>query len=204
MPHPTFTIVYLIGLVIGCGVRAVYARRRRNARDRRFTITEGILLGLAGVGLQIVPLVYVFGPWLDFADYGLPVPWAVTAGSLGTVLFAAALWLLWRSHVDLGRNWSALVEIQAEHTLVTGGVYRRIRHPMYTAHWLWAMAQALLLQNWIAGWSFIVTFPPLYLLRVGREERAMLDHFGDAYRQYMAQTGRMWPRRGGPLEQNPE
>ncbi|NQT38479.1 MAG: isoprenylcysteine carboxylmethyltransferase family protein [Planctomycetes bacterium] len=197
MPHPTFTIVYLAGLVTGCGIRAVYARRRKNARDRRFTITEGVLLGLAGVGLQIVPLVYVCGPWLDFADYGLPVPLAVAAGSVGTILFAAALWLLWRAHVDLGRNWSALVEIQAEHTLVTGGVYRRIRHPMYAAHWLWAIAQALLLQNWIAGGSFIVSFLPLYLLRVPREERAMLDHFGDAYRQYTAHTGRMWPRRRG-------
>ena len=39
----------------------------------------------------------------------------------------------------------------AHYMLVTNGIYRRIRHPMYSAFWLWAIAQALLLPNWIAG-----------------------------------------------------
>ncbi len=48
----------------------------------------------------------------------------------------AALWLFWRSHADLGRNWSQAFELRKGHELITHGVYRVVRHPMYAAIWL--------------------------------------------------------------------
>src|SRR2546430_6060986 len=51
------------------------------------------------------------------------------------------------------------------------GVYRHVRHPMYAAFFLWAIAQALLLPNWIAGPAGLVGFGTLFGLRVRREER---------------------------------
>ena len=90
-----------------------------------------------------------------------------------------------------------MMEIREEHSLVTKGVYKYIRHPMYAAHLLWAIAQVLLLQNWIAGPAFMVTSVPLYLFRVPVEERMMLDRFGEEYRLYMNGTGRVIPRFGG-------
>jgi len=86
------------------------------------------------------------------------------------------------------------LKIRSEHTLVTSGVYRHIRHPMYAAHLLWAIAQALLLSNWLAGWALLVTFVPLYLVRAPREEHMMLEHFGEEYREYMSRTGGLIPR----------
>jgi len=59
---------------------------------------------------------------------------------VGAVTFAVALWLLWRSHADLGRSWMGTLAIKEKHALVTQGVYRHIRHPMYAAHWLWGIA----------------------------------------------------------------
>jgi protein-S-isoprenylcysteine O-methyltransferase Ste14 len=58
----------------------------------------------------------------------------------------------------------------------------------------WGFAQALLLQNWIAGLSMLVFFLPVYLYRVPREEQMMLEHFGEEYRSYMNRTGRIIPR----------
>jgi protein-S-isoprenylcysteine O-methyltransferase Ste14 len=136
-----------------------------------------------------MPLVYLFAPWLDFADYNLP-GWL---GWVGTVVFAGAIVLLWRSHVDLGRNWSPTLRIQTEQTLITHGVYRHIRHPMYAAHLLWAIGQGLLLPNWLVGWIFLVTFIPFYLYRTPKEERLMLDQFGDEYLNYKTRTGGMIP-----------
>jgi protein-S-isoprenylcysteine O-methyltransferase Ste14 len=71
---------------------------------------------------------------------------------------------------------------------------------MYASQWLWSLAQMLLLPNWIAGWSSLATFLPLYLSRVPNEERMMLDHFGDAYRAYAERTGRVLPRLRGQGE----
>ena len=150
-------------------------------------------MALAFLGMQVLPLIYVFTSWLGFANYRLPI-WA---GIVGAVLFAFAVWLLWRSHVDLGRNWSPGLELRENHALVTDGVYRHIGHPMYASHLLWAVAQGLLLQNWIAGWIFLVVGTALYVLRVRREEQMMLGQFGEAYREYMRRTGRLVPRVGG-------
>ena len=78
--------------------------------------------------------------------------------------------------------------LRDQHALITHGVYKWVRHPMYSAFWLWAIAQALLLPNWIAGFAGIVGFGTLYFGRVGHEEKMMLDAFGDTYRAYMART----------------
>jgi protein-S-isoprenylcysteine O-methyltransferase Ste14 len=50
------------------------------------------------------------------------------------------------------------------------------------------------LHNWIAGWSHLAGFLPLYLFRVPREEQMMREQFGKAYQAYMAETGRVIPR----------
>jgi protein-S-isoprenylcysteine O-methyltransferase Ste14 len=148
------------------------------------------LMAATSAGMWIAPIVYLATDWLSFADY--PAPVAVNAA--GVPIYLASIWLLWRSHADLGRQWSPTLAIRSGHQLVTEGVYSRIRHPMYASHWLWAVAQAMLLSNWIAGPAFLVCFLPLYLTRVPEEERLMLDSFGDEYRQYMARTGRLVPR----------
>ena len=187
-----FGVIYLVGLVVGSGIRAWYGlkfKQDRTAIFRREGLAVGLLASLWGVA-AVLPLFHIFTRWLDFADYDLS-PWA---GWVGAVTFAAALWLLWRSHADLGRNWSVTAEIKEGHRLVTSGVFRYIRHPMYAAHWLWGIAQALLIPNWLAGLSGLLVFLPLYLLRVPREEQVMLEQFGEEFRLYLDRTGRVIPR----------
>ncbi|WP_342677586.1 protein-S-isoprenylcysteine O-methyltransferase [Methanofollis sp. UBA420] len=144
-------------------------------------------MALSGLGLLIFPLLYAFTPLLSFADYRLPD----TAGIAGVIIFAAALLLFWRSHVDLGENWSPVMTVAGGQRLVTAGVYGHIRHPMYLAHLLWALALPLILWNGVAGWTMLVA---LVLRRMPREEAMMLDHFGEDYGAYMARTGRLVPR----------
>ena len=98
------------------------------------------------------------------------------------------------AHRDLGANWSPSLEINSQQTLTTEGVYGVLRHPMYASQCLYSLAQALLLQNWIAGLAGLAAFVPMYLVRVPREEQMMLDHFGDAYRAYGERTGGILPR----------
>ena len=86
------------------------------------------------------------------------------------------------------------LEVRENHALITDGIYKYVRHPMYSAFWLWAIAQAFLLPNWIAGFSGIVGFGTLYLLRVRHEEQMMLETFGNAYAEYARRTGRVFPK----------
>lgn len=191
LEHP-WNIVFLAGFVVFAAIRHVFEGRARGGTPviRRIDGVEKALLGLMMLGSLIIPMTYVFSSVLSFADYAPPatVPW------VGAVVMVLSLWMFRRSHSDLGRNWSVSLEIRADHELVTRGVYRRIRHPMYTSIWLWGVAQALLLANWIAGFSFLAAFAPMYFIRTPREERMMLERFGAAYADYMQRTGRILPR----------
>lgn len=192
MHQNIFIIVYFVLLVTGSFIRRSYTKHYKYYRIRldRKTNLDSFLMALPAFGLIILPLIYALTPWLDFADYSLPA-WT---GWLGVVIFITAIWLLWRSHVDLRLNWSPSVQIREEQNLITHGVFRYIRHPMYAAHWLWGFAQILLLQNWIAGFSLLVTFLPGYFVRIRQEEKLMLDFFDEEYASYMNGTGRIIPK----------
>ncbi len=185
-------IVFLVGFIVYITIRGVFERRARinEKMVRRLDAVEKTLLIFVGVGSLLLPVLYLFTPLLAFADYRLPVfaPW------LGTALMIAALWLFYRSHADLGKNWSVTLELHKGHQLIRRGIYRSIRHPMYMSILLWGLSQGLLLRNWLAGWSALATFSVLYVVRTPREERMMIEFFGEEYLNYMRQTGRIFPR----------
>ena len=172
-------------------IRIPHARRARRtpvARSDRGPYEDVVLL-ISLSGLGVVPLLYVATGLPAFAEHSFhPVQaWA------GVAVAAAALWLFYLSHRALGRNWSVSLEVRQSHRFVMEGVYRRVRHPMYAAFWLWALAQALLLPNWVAGFAGILGFGTLFFGRIGREERMMLESFGTEYREYMSRTDRISP-----------
>jgi protein-S-isoprenylcysteine O-methyltransferase Ste14 len=194
IPIRAWNIVFLIGFITYCGIRGVFKRRTEGNEKilRRLDALEKCLLTGVGVGSLLLPVLYLLTPWLAFADYHLPAcaPW------FGALLMLPALWLFYRSHADLGQNWSVTLELRKGHQVIKQGVYRSIRHPMYASIFLWDVAQGLLLQNWLAGWGALATFAVLYLVRMPREERMMCEFFGQEYRDYMRQTGRLFPSLG--------
>jgi protein-S-isoprenylcysteine O-methyltransferase Ste14 len=191
LKHP-WAAVFFVGFVVYTAIRARYARPTRGLErtHRQVDTLEKALLALVIPSSLLLPLLYLFTPLLNFANYDLPkiVP------PIGAVVMLLAIWLFWRSHADLGLNWSATLEVRKDHQLIIGGVYRRIRHPMYAAIFLFSAAQAMMLPNWLAGFSALVPFTLLYLIRTPREEQMMSNIFGDEYRAYMQRTGRLLPR----------
>ena len=185
-------IIFIAGFVAYIVIRGVYEQRAKNNSPVviRVDRAEKLLLVLMAVGALLLPIIYLSTQWFAFADYDLPRP----APFIGTAIMLGALWLFWRSHADLAENWSRTLEIREGHKLVTRGIYGRVRHPMYAAIWLFSLAQGLLLQNWLAGWSAFVAFAIMYSVRVFREERMMEERFGEEYRKYASRTGRLLPR----------
>ena len=188
-------IVWLLGIVGWFVIRYPFQRRARLLGVARSTggIGDRVALFIAAVGQFIVPALYVavsLGAWRPLpGDYSFhPVQ-----GWLGVVVLVAALVLFRATHKQLGRNWSVTLETRSGHKLVTDGVYAWVRHPMYTSFLLSAIAQALLLPNWIAGPAGLVGFAVLFFYRAGREEALMMDAFGDGYRDFMRRTARIVP-----------
>jgi protein-S-isoprenylcysteine O-methyltransferase Ste14 len=184
-------ITWLAGILGWFAIRHPFMRRsRKTAVERSFQGgLEWILLAVAGAGLFVIPLFYVATGWPRQLDRVFePI-----SAWLGVAVLAAALWLFWRSHADLGRNWSASLKVREGHALVTHGVYRQIRHPMYLSFLLLGLGQLLLLANWLVGIVGLLGALLLFALRVRHEEQMMLDRFGDKYRAYTARTKRIIP-----------
>lgn len=184
-------IIWVFGCVGWYVIRYPHQRRSRRTpvAERRDRVRDAILMTISFAGLFAVPFTYAVTGQPKFAGYPFHPPQAW----LGVVALVGAMALFWRTHRDLGRAWSVTLEIRKEHPMVTHGIYARLRHPMYAAFWLWAASQALLLPNWIAGLSGLVGFGTLFVCRVGREERMMLETFGEEYREYMVRTKRIVP-----------
>lgn len=188
------SLVWTASTIVLMVIRMPYAWRTKENRitEKKSVSSERLLLALVAVGMMYLPLVHLASGALSFADFDPPY-WVVWAGS---GILVPAYWLFWRSHADLDRNWSATTELRAEHELVTTGVYRSVRHPMYAAIWLIVAAQPLLIHNWIAGPAGLLAFAVMYFVRVPNEESMMREHFGAAYDEYCKRSGRLWPRHG--------
>lgn len=184
--------IFLLGMGLMILVRLIFVLLRglSGITLNRIGVLDTILLVLHITGMILIPAEYILRHRPASLDYYLPayVQW------VGVGIFIIAIVIFCLSQIGLGRNFSATTEIRKGHKLVTNGIYRYIRHPMYTSYWLWGIAQVLILQNWVAGLAMLATFIPFYLERVPREEHMMLDHFGEEYVSYMETTGRVLPR----------
>jgi protein-S-isoprenylcysteine O-methyltransferase Ste14 len=185
-------IIWSIGLIAWIVIRVPHQRRARKtkvASDAR-TLSDLTALACAAIGLSLVPILYVAFGFPASLNYRFQ-PWL---GWIGLVVELMFLWLFYASHRQLGKNWSVTLEIRNEHKLVTGGLYRWVRHPMYLSFWLWSIAQFCLLPNWVAGLSGLVGVGILYFSRVGHEEQMMRNAFGSSYDDYARRTGRIIPK----------
>ncbi len=183
--------IWFAGLIAWYIIRRPFERTARTVATIKssFGRRERGLLALAFLGLCIIPGAYVASGFPRLLDR----PIIPAIAYLGVAFLCSALALFYRSHVDLGRNWSISLEIRCDHKLVTTGVYRLVRHPMYSSFFLFALAQLLLLPNWFAGGSGLAGVGFLYAFRVRQEERMMLERFGAEYRDRMTHTKRLVP-----------
>jgi protein-S-isoprenylcysteine O-methyltransferase Ste14 len=108
------------------------------------------------------------------------------------VLVIAGMLFAYWARVHLGRNWSGKVIVKVEHTLITSGPYRWVRHPIYGGMTLALVGTALAIG---APYGFIALALILcgFLVRVRLEEALMRDTFPGEYDRYSRHTARLIP-----------
>ena len=190
-----FRFTLLVLLVVFVIHRAYYTKKHVRPDSDEITARGHSAAQVLANGLSVLALgatvVYLVAPQLiDWA--ALPFPdWLRWAG-VGIALAGFAL-LQW-SHAALSRNWSDRPRLLADQQLVTGGPYRRVRHPIYTAFLLILSAPLLLSANWLVGLAWIASTAIEVLSRIRFEEALLAERFGAAYETYAKDTGRLLPR----------
>lgn len=184
-------IAWCIYMVLWVTIRFKPNRNSRKMsisfKDR--SIKERFSMAISFTGLGIIPAIWAFTDWLN--GYNHQTNLIIIA--IGIAMLIGALILFRKTHKALGKMWSHSLDLRDGHKLVTKGIYEKVRHPMYSAFWLWAVALPFVINNWIAGFSGIVGFGTLYFLRVDQEEKMMENEFGEEYREYSKNTKRIIP-----------
>ena len=111
---------------------------------------------------------------------------------LGVAIFIVGIVLRLAPVFVLGRRFSGLVAIQQDHELVTGGLYRVIRHPSYLGLLLGLFGWALVFRSAIGVLVSLLLIPPL-VARMNSEEALLESEFGQQYADYRRRTWRLLP-----------
>jgi protein-S-isoprenylcysteine O-methyltransferase Ste14 len=196
-----FLVLSVALIFLGTGIRRYYTfkiektRRRLSVRERieEMIQAEGrtftVLLIAQGVYIIVLlPLYLLFSS--RFLSFQMPFPnWLRWFGvGLGFLSVPFLAWI----HYVLDKGWSITLKLQIDHKLVTSGPYRRIRHPMYTVLIIYELSWVLVSANLLFLVYYVLSVL-LIILRIPKEERMMLEKFGEEYRVYMKRTGRLLP-----------
>jgi protein-S-isoprenylcysteine O-methyltransferase Ste14 len=112
---------------------------------------------------------------------------------IGVVLVALGLsYAVW-ARLHLGRMWSAVVTLKAEHRIVKTGPYTLTRHPIYTGLLL-ALVGTALVRDTVAGLIGCALIVTGFVLKLRQEERMLIEHFGQDYRVYRKQVPALIPQ----------
>lgn len=189
----TFRLLIILAGVVLMLV-GLYHRIRSHTGEKIDRWQEGvfILFGLRLTALVMFAggIVWMIEPqWMSWSSLPIPV-WLRWVG-FAVAGCAGILWT-WTVHT-LGKNLTDTVVTRKEHSLVTSGPYRWVRHPFYTAFAIGVIGGSLAVANWFLlvlgsiGVGFLVA-------RTRIEEMKLVERFGDDYREFMKRTGRFLPR----------
>ena len=191
----TFRLILIAGALIVFPVAIYHRLKAHSVNEKLDRWKEGpfILFTLRPVGIAVMVglFTYMVNP-ARMAWSSMPLPawlrwFGVGVAALGGMLF------VWTFR-NLGKNLTDTVVTRREHTLVTTGPYRWVRHPFYVAVALTMLGNSLAAANWFLLGGGVLVFT-LLAIRTRTEEAQLVARFGSAYQAYMHRTHRFFPKR---------
>lgn len=122
-----------------------------------------------------------------------PISNAILIQLIGVILVIVGIAIMIFSRKELSTNWAPGYEyqIKEKHTLITTGIYKYIRHPIYLGIALSFIGAEMVAASYLFISMFAI-FVGVYV-QGKREEKILLAHFGENYKKYMSQTKMLIP-----------
>jgi protein-S-isoprenylcysteine O-methyltransferase Ste14 len=161
--------------------------RPRGAKER--VLWAGWLLVIASWLAQPC----LIGTHLSPVELWTASPALQTAGLMIGILltvagYAGTLWC----YAAMGASWRIGVNRREKNPLIMHGPYAFVRHPIYAFQTVMLLGALLLLPTfWSVG--IVIVHLVCVLAKASDEEAHLLTIHGDAYREYVARTGRLTP-----------
>ena len=195
MNETVFRTLAAIILFTGVGISIYY--RRKADRETGEKVSRNVdgnvmmsVIKIFGLLLWFSPLVYLLNPqWMAWSKIGLPEAVRWLGVLLGVLCVFGIYWLF----SSIGSGITPTSATRKQHTLVTRGPYRWVRHPLYTIGSSLFIAFGMMADNWFIAALGILAFIAM-AIRTPKEEANLIEKFGDEYRDYMKRTGAFLPK----------
>jgi protein-S-isoprenylcysteine O-methyltransferase Ste14 len=123
----------------------------------------------------------------------IPVfPYTQVTAWTGAILCSLGLVFCIWARVTLGRNWSGTITLKADHELIERGPYRIVRHPIYSGLLAMFVATAIA-EGHLGEMIGVVLAFVSFWIKLGDEEKLMLEHFPQQYATYQQRVKRIIP-----------
>ena len=195
MNENIFRILAAVVLITGMGISTYFRRKAdRESGEKLARKADGNLMmtfiRIGGLILWLSPFVYLINPgWMAWSKIGLP-EWVRWLGvGFGVLCVLGVYWLF----SSIGTGITPVSATRKEHKLVTNGIYKYIRHPLYTFGSSLFLAFGMMADNWFIASLGVLAFIGM-AIRTPKEEANLIEKFGDDYREYMKRTGRFLPK----------
>jgi protein-S-isoprenylcysteine O-methyltransferase Ste14 len=196
-------LVCASGLIYWVGVWVQARRVRRRIRRSPNLKPRGARETALWLGWLLVVLVWIGQPFLGAGEQAPPVirffppllhPAGLVLGLLGLVLgYVGTLWC----YAAMGDTWRIGIDTRETTSLVRGGPYRWVRHPIYSFQVVILSGAALLLPTPLSL-GILALHYGCVRIKAADEERHLIAVHHEAYHDYLTRTGRLFPRlRGG-------
>lgn len=197
-----FVILFSFLFVISAYTQKAKARKETSATRVQLHNDHEVPLLLQirktfGISFYLGILAWTFAPkYMEWSALSLP-DWARWAGlALGLASIALNAWSHKTLSQKLGEDFDPVLRLLKVPALVIAGPYAIMRHPIYLAFLMMQLSVLLLTSNWFIGLSGIAIIVAVIAIRIPEEEKMLIEQFGDEYRDYMQNTGTLWPKRG--------
>jgi len=144
--------------------------------------------------LMVLGFWFLFGNlnnwgWLNYR----PLPNVPEIWTTGLLLTAVGVGISIWARLSLGTNWSGMVTLKTGHELIRTGLYRWIRHPIYTGILLGMIGTAMI-RGHLRGWIGVAIVFAGFYYKARREERFLQEEFGAGFEEHARRTGMFLPK----------
>jgi protein-S-isoprenylcysteine O-methyltransferase Ste14 len=177
-------------LLASMGVKALVRRGLGPLADRYYRMAFNIF----GV-LSLIPVLALVVLLPDKRIYSIPFPWSLPLLALQGLAIVGLVVGVLQTGASSFLGFKQLFEPLAfENELVTAGIYRYVRHPLYSAGILFLWASPLMTRNLFFLFLGLTAY---FVIGALFEERKLLIEYGSAYARYRDQTPMFIPRLKG-------
>lgn len=197
---PCIVLAATIWMYWSC-VGAMMVRLRRRTRKlsgivpsqrvEQFMWLVWVPLVVAWMVLPYLAATQASAPWM-LPTFAREAPltalrWGAVAVGLAALALSIDCWL------RMGSNWRMAVTPDQQTSLVTSGLYSRVRHPIYALSILLMLCTVIVAPT-LPMAAIGAIHIALMVAKARNEERFLTERHGDAYRRYVRRTGRFLPR----------